>query len=54
MDETPVFLNMNINWVVDKIGNKQINNDSPNIRKESNSLDLVKNGKIFYEINENA
>ena len=84
MDETPVFLNMNINGVVDKIGNKQIivksqnqekcrvsvlliilangnklapfaifkgNKDSPNIRKELNALDIVKKGKIFYEIN---
>ena len=30
------------------------NNDSPNIRKELNALDIVKYGKIFYEINENA
>lgn len=84
MDEIPVFLNMNINGVVDKIGNKQIivksqnqekcrvsvlltilangnkfapfvifkgNKDSPNIRKELNALDIVKKGKIFYEIN---
>lgn len=30
------------------------NKDSPNIRKELNALDIVKNGKIFYEINKNA
>ena len=30
------------------------NKDSPNIRKELIALDIVKNGKIFYEINENA
>ena len=80
IDETLVFLNMNINGVEDKIDNKQIivkiqnqklrvsvlltilakkklrpfiifkgRNYSPNIRKELNELDILKNGIYFMK-----